>query len=75
MNGPATSVCEMENMMDEGYRCPLGQHIGKLIDDVPTEYLKWIVLNLEDVKGDTPKVREFVEQAEIELDNRGEDYG
>lgn len=60
--------------IDSGYRCPLGQHIGKLIDDVPTSYLKWIVLNLEDVKGDTISVKEFVMQAELELENRDEDY-
>lgn len=60
--------------IDSGYRCPFGQHIGKLIDDVPTDYLKWVVMNLEDVKGSTISVKEFVMQAELELENRDEDY-
>jgi len=59
----------------ESYICPFGQHIGKAINVVPSDYLKWVVMNLEDVKGSTVSVLEFVMEAEMELDNRGEDYG
>jgi uncharacterized protein (DUF3820 family) len=58
----------------EKYVCPFGQHIGRPISDVPTEYLKWVVQNLEDVKGSTVSVLEFVAEAELELEERGEDY-
>lgn len=60
--------------MNEVYVFDFGQHIGKRISDVPSDYLKWIVLKLEDVKGSTKSVKECVEAAEEELNERGEDY-
>ena len=56
------------------YVFDFGQHAGKAISEVPSSYLQWIIRDLENVKGDTQSVRDCVEAAEIELDNRGEDY-
>jgi hypothetical protein len=58
----------------EEYVFDFGQHIGKKISDVPSAYLQWIVLKLEDVKGSTKSVKECVDAATEELYERGEDY-
>ena len=55
---------------DIPYSCPFGKHQGEDIEDVPTEYLEWVIVNID---GDWQAAIDFVNEAEWELDRRNDD--
>jgi len=56
---------KLEDDSDEGVRMPFGKHKGELLEEIPSDYLRWVVDNVEGKDW-------LVDAAQEELDYRDE---
>lgn len=64
---PKKEVTYERKVVDGTYRIPFGKHKGEKLEDLPDDYLEWLVDNLEPEKYNNAKV---IEECQNQLSMR-----